>query len=62
MPFILDADDAAQRIIRAIDHAPARITIPWQMGVVASLLAHVPCWLYDFFAARAGRKPRGLKL
>jgi NAD(P)-dependent dehydrogenase (short-subunit alcohol dehydrogenase family) len=62
MPFILDADDAAQRFIQAIDHAPARSTIPWQMGIVASLLAYVPCGLYDFFAARAGRKPRGLKL
>ncbi|MDP5238621.1 SDR family oxidoreductase [Uliginosibacterium sp. 31-16] len=62
MPFIIDADDAALRFIRAIEGGAARSTIPWQMGVVARLLAHVPCWLYDIFAARAGRKPRGLTL
>ena len=60
MPFILDADEAAQRFLRAIDRACARATIPWQMAIVARALACVPCWLYDRFAARAGRKPRGL--
>lgn len=62
MPFIIDADDAAQRFIRAIDRRCARATIPWQMGVAAKLLAHLPCWLFDRLAARAGRKPRGLRL
>ncbi|GAB2876727.1 SDR family oxidoreductase [Uliginosibacterium flavum] len=62
MPFIIDADEAALRFIRAIDRAAPRATIPWPMGVVAKLLALVPCWLYDRLAARAGRKPRGLKL
>jgi short-subunit dehydrogenase len=60
MPFILEADDAAQRFLRAIDRGCARATIPWQMAIVARALACVPCWLYDRFAARAGRKPRGL--
>lgn len=60
MPFILDADEAAQRFLCAIDRACARATIPWQMAIVARALACVPCWLYDRFAARAGRKPRGL--
>lgn len=62
MPFIIDADEAAERFIRAIERAPARATIPWPMAVVARLLAALPCWLYDRLAARAGRKPRGLKL
>lgn len=60
MPFILEADDAAQRFLRAIDRGCALATIPWQMAIVARALACVPCWLYDRFAARAGRKPRGL--
>lgn len=60
MPFILEADEAAQRFLRAIDRGCARATIPWQMAIVARALACVPCWLYDRFAARAGRKPRGL--
>lgn len=62
MPFILPADVAARRFIDAIDRRVVRATIPWQMGVVARMLPHVPCWLYDFFASRAGRKPRGLHL
>jgi short-subunit dehydrogenase len=62
MPFIIDADDAAERFIRAIERAPARATIPWQMAIVARALAALPCWLYDRLAAKAGRKPRGLKL
>ncbi|KAF7598653.1 MAG: short-chain dehydrogenase [Candidatus Dactylopiibacterium carminicum] len=60
MPFILDADEAARRFLRAIDSGCARATIPWQMAIVARALACVPCWLYDRLAIRAGRKPRGL--
>ncbi|MEN3110841.1 SDR family oxidoreductase [Uliginosibacterium paludis] len=60
MPFIIDADDAAERFIRALERAPARATIPWQMACVAPLLAVLPAWLYDRLAARAGRKPRNL--
>ncbi|MDQ7989091.1 MAG: SDR family oxidoreductase [Candidatus Dactylopiibacterium sp.] len=62
MPFMLEADVAAARFVRAIDAAPARATIPWQMACVARVLAGVPAWLYDRLAARAGRKPRGLRL
>jgi short-subunit dehydrogenase len=62
MPFIMDVDEAAQAFIRAIDRAAPSTTIPWQMSVVAKLLTIVPDWLYDRIAARAGRKPRGLKL
>lgn len=58
MPFIIDADDAAERFIRAIGRAPARATIPWQMACVASLMSVLPAWLYDRLAVRAGRKPR----
>ena len=62
MPFIMDADDAAEHFVRAVERRCVRVTIPWQMGVVGRLLAHVPCWLFDRLASRAGRKPRGLNL
>jgi short-subunit dehydrogenase len=58
MPFIMSADEAAIRFIRAIDTRCSRATIPWQMGVVAKVMVHLPCWLYDLLASRAGRKPR----
>lgn len=59
MPFILDADDAAQRIARAIERQNAFTVIPWQMALVGHLLNHLPRWLYDSLFAKAPRKPRG---
>jgi len=62
MPFILSADEAARRFARAIDKGCSQATIPWQMGIVAKLLAHLPNALYDRVFAGAQRKPRGLPL
>lgn len=62
MPFLLDADEAARRIARHIDAGHARAVVPWQMAIVARLLAMLPPWLYDRLFAHAGRKPRGLPL
>jgi NAD(P)-dependent dehydrogenase (short-subunit alcohol dehydrogenase family) len=62
MPFMLPADEAARRFVRAIDAGTAYTVIPWQMGVVARLLRLLPSWLFDAAFARAGRKPRGLDL
>jgi short-subunit dehydrogenase len=62
MPFLLDADVAAQRMLRVIDRGVRRAVVPWQMGVVAALMRLLPDAIYDRLAARAGRKPRGLKL
>ena len=59
MPFILDADDAAKRIARAISRQTPFAVIPWQMGWIARMLKWLPCWLYDGLFARAPRKPRG---
>lgn len=58
MPFILDADDAARRLIRAIAAGRRYATIPWQMAAVGYFLRRLPIWLYDPIFARAGRKPR----
>jgi short-subunit dehydrogenase len=58
MPFILDADDAAGRMQRAIDAGKSRAVIPWQMAAVAFVLRRLPSWFYDAVFSRAGRKPR----
>jgi short-subunit dehydrogenase len=58
MPFLLQADDAARRIARAIDSRTDFAVIPWQMAIVGRLLALLPNAVYDRLAARAGRKPR----
>jgi NAD(P)-dependent dehydrogenase (short-subunit alcohol dehydrogenase family) len=59
MPFMLDADDAARRMVRAIARQVPIAVIPWQMGLVARILKWMPCRLYDGLFARAPRKPRG---
>jgi NAD(P)-dependent dehydrogenase (short-subunit alcohol dehydrogenase family) len=58
MPFILDADEAARRMARAIERQTAFTVIPWQMSLVGRVLKRLPCWLYDRLFANAPRKPR----
>jgi short-subunit dehydrogenase len=62
MPFIIPADEAARRFARAIDAKRTRVVIPWQMGIVGSVLRVLPAWAYDRLMARAPRKPRNLPL
>ena len=62
MPFLLAADEAARRFARAIERGSSYAVIPWQMGVVAKLLRLLPNPVFDILFARAGRKPRGLKI
>ncbi|MFJ5380680.1 SDR family oxidoreductase, partial [Cupriavidus sp. CER94] len=58
MPFLMDADVFAQKAVRKIGAGTRFAVIPWQMGVVASLLHVMPRWLYDALFRRAPRKPR----
>jgi hypothetical protein len=60
MPFILEADEAARRVARAIARQKSFAVIPWQMGLVGMLLRLLPRWLYDRLFAHAPHKPRGL--
>ena len=58
MPFILTADEFARRFARALDAGRDYAVIPWQMAIVARLLAVLPNALFDAAFAKAGRKPR----
>ena len=58
MPFLLQADDFADRAFRAIEAGTSYRVIPWQMGVVAKLLRLLPNWLYDKTLAGRPRKHR----
>lgn len=60
MPFLMDADDAARRMARAIAAKRRFAVIPWQMALVAVVLRRLPRWLYDRLFARAPRKARGM--
>ena len=62
MPFLLDVDVAARRMLHDIDRGARCVVLPWQMSVVATLMRLLPDAIYDRLAARAGRKPRDLSL
>jgi NAD(P)-dependent dehydrogenase (short-subunit alcohol dehydrogenase family) len=58
MPFILDADNAAKRMVQAIERGCSFTVIPWQMGLVGRVMKLLPNWLYDLILKRAPYKPR----
>jgi NAD(P)-dependent dehydrogenase (short-subunit alcohol dehydrogenase family) len=58
MPFLIGADDAAQRIAHAIARRRRFYVLPWQMAVVGRLLRALPRPVYDALFARAPHKPR----
>ncbi|KRD46331.1 short-chain dehydrogenase [Acidovorax sp. Root275] len=58
MPFLMQADDFADRAYRAITAGVSYRVIPWQMGVVAKLLRMVPNVLFDKLLAGRPRKRR----
>lgn len=58
MPFLLPADEFAKRFVRAVVQRRRYVVIPWQMAIVARLMAVLPDWLYDRLARNAPRKPR----
>ena len=60
MPFLMPAEDFAERAFAAIESGCSYRVIPWQMGIVAKLLRLLPNWLYDRLFVSAPRKPRGL--
>jgi len=58
MPFIIDADDAAQRMARVIARGKSIAVVPWQMGLVGGVLKLLPNRLYDWAFSKAPRKVR----
>jgi short-subunit dehydrogenase len=58
MPFLMQAEDFAERAFRTIEAGASYRVIPWQMGVVAKLLRLLPNWLYDKALAGRPRKHR----
>ncbi|MCA1632647.1 MAG: SDR family NAD(P)-dependent oxidoreductase [Acidobacteria bacterium] len=53
LPFLLEVDDAACRILRAIERRARTYAFPWQLAAVVRLLKHVPNALYDRIASNS---------
>ncbi|RST50717.1 SDR family oxidoreductase [Variovorax sp. MHTC-1] len=58
MPFLMRAEDFADRALRAIEAGASYRVIPWQMGVVAKLMRLLPNSLFDRAVQGRGRKKR----
>ena len=58
MPFLMQADDFAERAFRAVEGGTSYRVIPWQMGIVAKLLRLLPNTLFDRALAGRPRKHR----
>jgi short-subunit dehydrogenase len=57
MPFLMSAEDAAQRIKKGIEKNRARIAFPLPMLILARLVAALPLWFGDRILTRAPKKP-----
>jgi short-subunit dehydrogenase len=58
MPFLMQPDDAARRIARAIAARRAFCVVPWPMAIGARLLRALPRPLFDRLLQHRKRKPR----
>lgn len=58
MPFLVDADQGARLIARAVDRRARFYVFPWPMAVVGAVLRRLPRPVYDLLARRAPHKPR----
>ena len=58
MPFLMRAEDFAEKGFRAIEAGVSYRVIPWQMGLVAKLLRLLPNAMFDRIFAGRPRKPR----
>lgn len=54
MPFILEADEAARRIHRAVRRGRRRVAFPWPLATLAHLARLFPAGLYDRLVSGAG--------
>lgn len=58
MPFLLDADVAARKMVRAIERRRRYVIVPWQMALIGRVMRLLPAWLWDVLTKNFKRKPR----
>ena len=47
MPFLMDVDVAARKMVRGIQARKAQVNLPWQMIAFMTLVRYLPDWIYD---------------
>lgn len=58
MPFMMEVDTAAAKMVRIIDQKRRYTILPWQMAIIGRLMRVLPAPLWDWLTRRAPRKPR----
>lgn len=58
MPGIIDADEAARQILRAIDGRREQVAVPWRTGALSRALGLLPVSVQDRIFNAQPRKPR----
>lgn len=58
MPFLMEADTAAEKMARAILQNRRYVVIPWQMGFLARLIQFLPRAIWDWIMSKAPQKSR----
>ena len=58
MPFLINSDKAAKKIIRSIEKKARFTIIPFPMNIVGRIIRVLPCFLWDCLARNAPRKKR----
>ncbi len=47
MPFLMELDDAVQKIVRAIERRKKSYAFPWQLASIVRAGMVMPIWMYD---------------
>jgi short-subunit dehydrogenase len=47
MPFLMELDDAVQKIVRAIEKRKKSYAFPWQLATIVRAGMVMPIWMYD---------------
>lgn len=58
MPFLMDANIFAEKLIKAVESKRRFIVIPWQMGWLARFMRFIPPALWDWGMRKAPHKER----
>ena len=53
LPFLLEVDDAACRIIKAVERRARTYAFPWQLASLVRVIKHMPGALYDRLASNS---------
>lgn len=47
MPFLMELDDAVNKMVRAIEQRRKRYSFPWQLATIVRASMVMPIWMYD---------------